>query len=157
MAIPGLSGSAMEQTLVIRELAASDVEAVAKLSGELGYPVSPAVMQHRMRKFLQTPAQAAYVACTAEGEVAGWIEMKIVQFLAEDAQVEIGGLIVSGDFRNRGIGKRLLARAEQWAKEQGVSRIVVRSRSTREAAHRFYLREGYAQVKTSAVFAKEVP
>jgi hypothetical protein len=34
--------------------------------------------------------------------------------------------------------------------------IVVRSRATREAAHRFYLREGYTQTKTSAVFTKSL-
>jgi hypothetical protein len=44
--------------------------------------------------------------------------------------------------------------AEEWARQQGLGNIVVRSRATREAAHRFYLREGYAQTKISAVFTK---
>jgi hypothetical protein len=32
--------------------------------------------------------------------------------------------------------------------------MVVRSQIKRDAAHRFYLREGYEQVKTSHIFAK---
>jgi hypothetical protein len=33
---------------------------------------------------------------------------------------------------------------------------IVRSRITREAAHRFYLREGYTIEKTSLVFSKQL-
>jgi hypothetical protein len=33
----------------------------------------------------------------------------------------------------------------------------VTSRSTREDAHRFYLRDGYERIKTSAVFEKVLP
>jgi GNAT superfamily N-acetyltransferase len=61
---------------------------------------------------------------------------------------------VSSGFRSRGIGHLLIACAERWAVEQGLKMILVRSRDTREAAHRFYLREGFARTKTSAVFSK---
>jgi GNAT superfamily N-acetyltransferase len=56
--------------------------------------------------------------------------------------------------RSHGVGRRLVAVAEEWARQHGLKSIVVRSRATREAAHRFYLREGYTQTKTSAVFTK---
>jgi hypothetical protein len=36
----------------------------------------------------------------------------------------------------------------------GLRRALVRSQVSREPAHRFYLRAGYARVKTSAVFEK---
>ena len=38
--------------------------------------------------------------------------------------------------------------------QHGLRRALVRSQVSREPAHRFYLREGYARVKTSAVFEK---
>jgi hypothetical protein len=38
----------------------------------------------------------------------------------------------------------------------GLQRALVRSQVSREPAHRFYLREGYAHVKTSAVFEKRL-
>jgi hypothetical protein len=43
---------------------------------------------------------------------------------------------------------------EEWSRVKGLAVVRVTSRSTREAAHRFYLREGYRQTKTSAVFEK---
>jgi len=41
-------------------------------------------------------------------------------------------------------------------REHGLRRALVRSQIAREAAHRFYLREGYARIKTSAVFEKDL-
>jgi GNAT superfamily N-acetyltransferase len=50
----------------------------------------------------------------------------------------------------------LVTRAEQWALSRGVKEMLVRSRISREDAHRFYLREGYERTKTSAVFGKHL-
>jgi GNAT superfamily N-acetyltransferase len=69
----------------------------------------------------------------------------------------IGGLVVSDRVRSRGIGRRLCRRTEQWTWEQGLDTLRVTSRSTREGAHRFYLRDGYRDVKTSLVFEKQRP
>lgn len=69
-------------------------------------------------------------------------------------RAEIGGLVVSAPARGRCVGAQLVARAEAWAREQGLSAILVRSQIAREDAHRFYLREGYQRTKTSAVFTK---
>jgi hypothetical protein len=52
------------------------------------------------------------------------------------------------------MGRELCRAAEEWARGCGVTRIRVRSNVIRERAHAFYLRDGYARVKTSAVFEK---
>jgi GNAT superfamily N-acetyltransferase len=59
--------------------------------------------------------------------------------------------------RSLGVGKRLCAEVEAWSREKGIAVVRVTSRITRERAHRFYLREGYEQIKTSAVFEKVLP
>ena len=64
--------------------------------------------------------------------------------------------MVSSESRSFGVGRQLLARAEHWASEHGVQRVLVRSQIARERAHQFYLREGYQRTKTSAVFSKEI-
>jgi GNAT superfamily N-acetyltransferase len=66
----------------------------------------------------------------------------------------IGGLVVKQGVRGQRIGKRLCEEAEAWSRERGVSVVRVTSRSTRDDAHRFYLRDGYTDVKTSRVFEK---
>ncbi len=89
--------------------------------------------------------------------VVGWIDVGIVHHLQSEPYGEIGGFVVTQNHRGSGIGKDLLAHAEVWIRERGVRRALVRSQLMREAAHRFYKREGYSQVKTSAVFEKQLP
>jgi GNAT superfamily N-acetyltransferase len=139
--------------LCLREIAISDAETAARLSEELGYPVLPEAMATRIQKLANVKQHAVYVACT-ENSVIGWIDVGVVHHLQAEPYAEIGGLVVSSEFRSRGIGKALVAQAEQWARDRGITKMVVRSRIAREAAHRFYLREGYERTKTSAVFSK---
>jgi GNAT superfamily N-acetyltransferase len=70
------------------------------------------------------------------------------------AHALIGGLVVKDGMRSLGVGRRLCAGVENWSRSRGIFVVRVTSRSTRERAHRFYLREGYRQTKISAVFEK---
>jgi GNAT superfamily N-acetyltransferase len=93
----------------------------------------------------------------AEGDkVIGWIDVGLVFHLQSGTRAEIGGLVVSSESRSQGVGRLLLQRAEQWAREKGMTRLLLRSNVKRNDAHRFYLREQYTQVKTSAVFEKNL-
>lgn len=139
----------------VREVDLADAEAAAKLSGELGYPVSADSMGERIRTIASLPDHTVFVGCI-DGAVVGWIDVGVVHHLQADPYGEIGGLVVSSNCRGVGIGRMLLVHAEAWARKRGVARIVVRSRITRERAHRFYLREGYENIKTSAVFSKSL-
>jgi GNAT superfamily N-acetyltransferase len=136
-----------------REITLADAATVAELSGELGYPASPEVMQQRIASL--SPDHAVYVACLG-AQVVAWIDVSVTHHLQSDPRAEIGGLVVSSKFRSRGIGRLLVARAEQWARERGLQSVVVRSQIAREVAHNFYLRAGYARTKTSAVFTKQL-
>ena len=137
----------------IRPIDTGDAEAAAGLSDELGYPASAGAMEERIRNYTLLPDRVVFVACR-DGAVIGWIDVGIVHHLQVEPNGEIGGLVVSHACRSAGIGARLVSRAEEWVKERGVTRMIVRSNIAREAAHRFYLREGYEQTKTSAVFSK---
>jgi GNAT superfamily N-acetyltransferase len=137
----------------IRPLDVADAGAAAGLSGELGYPVTVAAMEERIRNFALLTDRIVFVACL-NSAVIGWIDVGIVHHLQVEPNGEIGGLVVSHACRSSGIGAKLVSRAEEWVKERGLTRMIVRSNITREAAHRFYLREGYKQTKTSAVFSK---
>ena len=137
----------------VRAIAPADAEAAAGLSGELGYPVDATTMRLRIEQVTASVDHGAFVACQA-GHLVGWIHVSAVHHMQSDPRAEIGGLVVAAHARSAGIGAQLVARAEQWAREAGFSSVVVRSQIMREAAHRFYLREGYARTKTSAVFTK---
>ena len=63
-------------------------------------------------------------------------------------------LVVGDGARNGGIGGDLLAAAESWAAGRGSRTLLVATRVTRNDAHRFYRRAGFALNKTSHVFEK---
>ena len=110
-------------------------------------------MQGRLSRLAALRDHAVFVACR-DGAVVGWIHVSEVHHVQADTRAEIGGMVVAPAFRSAGIGKRLVEATERWATERGLCSILVRSQAAREAAHRFYLREGYARTKTSAVFTK---
>jgi GNAT superfamily N-acetyltransferase len=141
--------------VLIREIIAADAAAAAELSGELGYPVAPDVMKQRIEFLSGLADHVIYVACLSE-KVVGWIDIGVSHHLHAEPRAEIGGLVVSSEARGRGIGRLLVAHVEEWARQHGLTSMLVRSQIKREDAHRFYLREGYARTKTSVVFTKEL-
>ena len=68
----------------------------------------------------------------------------------------IGGLVVQDGLGGLWISSRLCEEAEAWTRAQGISVLRVTSRSTRSDAHRFNLRDGYTEVKTSKIFEKRL-
>ncbi len=153
--MPERSGAAnaVEGSLHIREIAVTDAEAAARLSDELGYPTPLEIMQERIQSLANLKDHKVYVACVPHS-VVGWIDVGITHHLQGEPYGEIGGLVVSSSCRSGGIGAQLVARAEEWVLQRGITKMLVRSQIAREAAHRFYLREGYSKTKTSAVFTK---
>lgn len=138
--------------IILREIESADAEAAAGLSAQFGYPVDAAVMRQRIQS-LARESHTVIVACEG-GNVVGWIDVGLVAHLQSGESAEIGGLVVSETCRSQGIGGQLVRAAERWARGRGAGRVLVRSQIAREAAHRFYLRQGYKQTKTSAVFVK---
>ncbi len=144
-------------SLQIRAIESGDAASVAELSGQLGYPTAIEEIRGRIATFCSLPdAQQAFVACL-DTAIVGWIEVTAMHHLQSPPFAMIGGLVVKEGFRGMRIGKRLCEEAERWAKTHNISLLRVTSRSSRTDAHRFYLREGYTQTKTSLVFEKILP
>lgn len=143
----------MNDAVHVRPILPNDSAAVAQLAGQLGYARTPEQVSHWVRQLDGRTDRAAFVA-EVDGEVAGWIEVSLVHHLQSEPFGLIGGLVVREGLRGAGVGRQLCQQAERWTRERGVSQLRVTSRSTREAAHRFYLRDGYREVKVSMVFEK---
>jgi GNAT superfamily N-acetyltransferase len=140
--------------ITIRRVRPEDAEAVAELNGQLGYPATADEVRGRIAALASYAAsQAVFVACIGK-EVVGWVDVALTSHLQSRPFALIGGLVVKQGMRGQRIGKRLCEEAEAWSRERGVSVVRVTSRSTRDDAHRFYLRDGYKDVKTSRVFEK---
>jgi GNAT superfamily N-acetyltransferase len=141
--------------VTVRALRPGDAETVAELSNSLGYPANADEVRSRMEA-LEGSNDRIALAAILQDSVVGWIEAAIERHLQSDPVVVIGGLIVRDEMRGKRIGKQLCQAVEQWAAHIGIARVRVRSQQKRAEAHRFYLRDGYTQVKISAVFEKNV-
>jgi GNAT superfamily N-acetyltransferase len=73
-----------------------------------------------------------------------------------EPHVLIQGIVVERDWRGRGIGRRLMAEAEEFARRRGVGYVRLRSGSQRAEAHRFYESLGYRSSKSQQVFVRGV-
>jgi predicted N-acetyltransferase YhbS len=144
-------------SVIVRVISHEDAAAVAELTRQLGHEVPVERIAEQIRRLSSCAAsQVVFVACVGV-DVVGWIEAAIAYHLQSVPYSLIGGLVVRDGMRSLGVGKRLCAEVEMWSKEKGVAVVRVMSRISRERAHRFYLREGYEQIKTSAVFEKVLP
>lgn len=145
----------MTGSIHIRAAAPADAGSLARLSGELGYPADAETIARRLQDVVKNRAGAVMVA-EVDGQVAGWAHVLPQRRLEHDANAELAGLVVDESARGAGIGRALLRAAEAWAGEHGYPELVVRSNVIRERAHRFYLREGYAEKKRQVVFVKKM-
>ena len=142
--------------VVIREATDGDVGALASLSTQLGYPTDAATMRDRLHRVQSQKIGCVFVA-VGDGGVCGWTHVVERLHLEDPPFAEIAGLIVDEHARGTRVGAFLLHAAESWARERGYERMRVRSNVIRERAHRFYDREGYAQLKRQVVFEKNLP
>jgi GNAT superfamily N-acetyltransferase len=148
-----LSGS--EEKVTIRVVRVGDAETVALLSASLGYPASAGDMRSRIEELAYDKDRMVFVA-VLQDVLVGWADAAVERHLQSKTVVVLGGLVVRADMRGRRIGQQLCHAVEQWALRIEVATVRVRSQVKRSDAHRFYLRDGYTQVKTSAVFEKSV-
>jgi GNAT superfamily N-acetyltransferase len=139
--------------LQVRPADADDAAALAALCAQLGYPAGAEALAQRLASLADRDAHCVLVACVG-GRVVGWLHAAVMRALEYPPCTEILGLVVDESQRGRGAGAALVAAAERWAHALGYVEMRVRSRDSRADAHRFYLREGYAEWKRQVAFRK---
>ena len=141
--------------ITIRLAQPGDEEALAALSGQLGYPSTPEQVRARWEALAQDGGGAVYVA-EMTGTVIGWAHVQIYPQLVVDRSAELGGLVVDERYQGRAVGTRLMEAVERWAYSRGCKSMGVHSNVIRERAHRFYEQLGYERVKNQVVFRKRL-
>jgi GNAT superfamily N-acetyltransferase len=133
---------------LIREANPDDWPAVAVLLAELGRPdvfgtEQEADARDVFLSYLRRPDAVALVA-EEDGLVVGFLDMEYrVRLNFTAPQAWIPDLIVHEESRSLGIGRALLERAEELAREHGCWGMSLESATWRDRAHAFYLREGW--------------
>ena len=140
----------------IRPMTDADADRAADLTTQLGYPVDAPTLRARLAEVRASDADEILVATDAADVAIGWIHVARLALLEASDLACINGLVVDEEHRSDGVGTALVEAAEAWARDHGATAIMVRSRSARVRAHRFYERIGYVEVKRSHVFTKSL-
>lgn len=138
-------------TFVCRPALMSDQDEIARLSAQLGYPVSQGAMVAGLRQILQHPDHRIITLQYGEA-TAGWIHGIYSFRISSDPFVEIVGLVVDAQHRRMGMGKRLVEEIVQWAKTKNCSRVRVKCQIVRKDAHKFYSGLAFEEIKQQMVY-----
>ncbi len=93
----------------------------------------------------------AYVfLCKENNEIIGYIWCYPRMFF-DEKRVYINSLIVKSEYREKGIGKKLIRKAEEKAKELGCDAIYLSAATFNERAIEFYTRNNYNSERVQLV------
>lgn len=136
---------------LIRDARPEDAEAIARLLGQLGYPVEPAAIVSRLER-LRIVGDRVVVA-ELDGRVAGLAHLQVSPTIEYDRPAaKIGALVVDELHRGRGIGRALVGAMEAEARARGCALLFLTTAARRKDAHAFYERVGLEE--TGKRFAK---
>lgn len=126
---------------------AADVPAVMLLIGrvfaEYGLLLMPAFEVPDLLRFNAhyTPPRGAFWVVREDTRVVGSVGVERL----DDRTAELHRLYLDSTLRGRGIGRALVETVLDWAREQGVRRLVLWSDTRFVHAHELYRRHGFAR------------
>ena len=98
-----------------------------------------------MRKILEEPQRGEVLVADRDGVIVGMVNLlsTISTFMGKEVVI-LEDMVVDPEYRNQGIGERILVAAIDRAKEKGAGRITLLTDGTNEGAIRFYEKAGFS-------------
>jgi GNAT superfamily N-acetyltransferase len=129
----------------IRSAIPSDAREIAECLRILGYGTSEQLVLRRIDEFSSSETDIILVAQSCDtSTLLGVVSAHALPlFHAEGWLVRLTSLAVSGKYHGQGVGRLLVAAAEDWAWSVGAQRVEVTSGDHRSSAHAFYQAIGY--------------
>nr|WP_320133475.1 GNAT family N-acetyltransferase [uncultured Holophaga sp.] len=142
----GNSGSPKPPEPRISHAALKDLPELVGLLGDLfsieqDFSVEPARQERGLRLLLQDQTRAVILVARApESEMAvGMVSVQVLVSTAQGAPVGlVEDLVIHRDWRGRGLGSALLAGAEAWARQHGLTRLQLLADASNTPAISFY-------------------
>jgi GNAT superfamily N-acetyltransferase len=140
--------------MIVRTAQRGDAGAVAALSAQLGYDEAVDEIRRRIEDIRAQGNGEIYVAVVPPDIVVGWVQVFGLLLVELPPLAEVGGLVVDSRYRRIGVGRSLMEAAEQWARQNGLATLRLRSNLQRDDAQAFYRRLGYGEIAASTLFSK---
>ena len=116
-------------------------------------------IERGMRETRANPNAAVFIAERKDGTVCGFVEVGERSY-AEGCETSPVGYIeawyVDADARRQGVGRALLAAAEDWARSRGRTEMGSDALLDNVRSHEAHRRSGYEEVERLVVFRKEL-
>jgi GNAT superfamily N-acetyltransferase len=143
--------------VTIRAARADDAAALVPLFEDWSHALPEAAIEERLRVWEATP-QAALLVAELDGKVAGVAAVNATPHLARPGSfARLVGLAVSSRHRRLGVGRALVAAAEELARGWGCHRLELTSTRTRAEAPAFYEALGYVDLsERQARYSREL-
>ena len=140
----------------IRPMQEQDLPRVVELSHQLGYLESTLDSVSTNFHLGRTLESHEYYVLVEDNYVAAWMNLLLRVRLEAPPFLQVAALVVCSKFRSQGLGRMLLAFAEERARAHGLHSVGMLSSAPRLGAHQFYLRAGYEKAKENYFFQKEL-
>jgi GNAT superfamily N-acetyltransferase len=132
----------MTDAPTIRRATTADAEAIATLFTDEGYPAGPSDIVERLERFASGHSQV--LVAEGDGVVLGFVALHALpRFEHDDRIVRLLALVVDAGARERGLGRALIAAAEDVATELGAAFTEITAAHHRPEARRLYETLGY--------------
>ena len=133
----------------IRRCMISDAHDIYELSRkELGYDFSEEQVVQNVRRLIGSAENLLMVAVDSDDKVIGFIHANNHDPIYAPPMKDVVALAVDPEYRNRGIGRRLLQAVEDWARETGAKGIRTNAAVSHKSALGFYKENGYEYIRT---------
>jgi ribosomal protein S18 acetylase RimI-like enzyme len=142
----------MEGQVKLIQAKMTDAKSIIKLQAQLDRPLPK--NKHQIRKFQQLVKDyirlkdsRGIILATSNSKVIGMVSYILIDRLNQPlSELWIPELVVTNEYRNRGIGKRLVQKCESIARRNKCYRIRLESRNDRIGSHDFYKKIGFSQM-----------
>ena len=121
-------------------MVAADIPAAASLLTALDKELTPSILHERLGKLADSADHRVWVF-EEQGVVVGVAHAFIRPALEKPCELAVQSIAVDPTRRNAGIGRALMAEAEQWARSRGLPSVALHTRN----AAPFYRKLGYSE------------
>ena len=134
--------------ITYRPAGTADAGAIAALFTDEGYPAGPSDIRNRLTHFDST--QSRVIIAEHDGAILGFIAVHALpRFEHDDSILRILALVVDAGARERGVGRALMAEAEQIGAELGAAFVELTAGHHRPEARHLYESLGYDSTVTA--------
>lgn len=150
----------MQENYKIRELREKDISEWLRLRKLLWDGVSEAEHKSEMLDIYEhSETQLVLVAETAGNRLIGFLEASLRPFVEDCHSDHVGyleGWFVEPEFRKHGIGRKLVAEAENWARRNGATEMASDAEIGNEMSLRAHVKLGYQETSRLVHLRKDL-